>query len=66
MSDTVERVNLLEEALTKLAYAQFNLHIEIDRLILEGQASRDRSEREMADFKTEMQASRDRSEREMA
>jgi hypothetical protein len=72
MTDTVERVNLLEEALTKLAYAQFNLHIEIDRLILEGQASRERSEREMtdfktemADFKTEMRASRERSEREM-
>ncbi len=65
MTDTVERVNLLEEALTKLAYAQFNLHIDIDRLILEGQASRARSEKEMAGFKAEMQASRDRSEKEM-
>jgi hypothetical protein len=66
MTEVVERVNLLEEALTKLAYAQFNLHIEVDRLILEGQASRERSEREMADFKAEMRASRERSEREMA
>lgn len=54
MTEVVERVNLLEEALTKLAYAQFNLHIEVDRLIREGQASRARSEREMADFKAEM------------
>lgn len=73
MTEAVERVNLLEEALTKLAYAQFNLHIEVDRLIREGKASRERSEREMADFKAEMadfkaemRASRERSEREMA
>ena len=58
MTEVVERVNLLEEALTKLAYAQFNLHIEIDRLILEGQASRERSEREMADFKAETRVDR--------
>ncbi len=58
MTEVVERVNLLEEALTKLAYAQFNLHIEVDRLILEGQASRERSEKEMADFKAEMRADR--------
>ena len=66
MTEVVERVNLLEEALTKLAYAQFNTHIEMDRLIREGEAWRARSEQEMAAFKAEMQASRERSEREMA
>jgi hypothetical protein len=65
MTEIIERVSLLEEALTKLAYAQFNLHIEIDRLIRDGQASRERSEQEMTDFKAEMRASRERSEQEM-
>ncbi len=58
MTEVVERVNLLEEALTKLVYAQFNTHIEMDRLIREGEAWRERSEKEMAEFKAEMRADR--------
>jgi len=50
MTDTVERVDRLENALMKLAYAQFNTEMEIRELSKEMSAFKD----EMAEFKNEM------------
>jgi hypothetical protein len=52
MTDTVERVDRLENALMKLAYAQFNTEMEIQELSKEMSAFKN----EMAEFKNEMTA----------
>ena len=62
MTDTTERVDRLEEALMKLAYAQFNTEMEIRDLKGEMQAFKNEMaefKNEMADFKNEMLAFKD-------
>ncbi len=54
MAEVVERVDALEEALKKLAYAQFNTQLSLQELA-----------DEMREFKEEMRAWRERSEAEM-
>lgn len=59
MPEIVERVDALEEALMKLAYAQFNTEMELQKLSKEVSAFKD----EMSDFKDEMSAFKEENRR---
>lgn len=67
MSGVEERVDRLEEALMKLAYAQFNTEMELRRLAQEMKGFKDEMlvfKNEMKDFKDEMRAFKEESRRE--